>query len=348
MRILIDIAHPAHVHFFRLVIPELQNRGHKVAVTIRNTNIISKLLKNFDIPYTSLTTKGTRHLLAPYRLIMRDFLLWKYCLKFKPDLLTGIGGTFISHVGFMLRKPSILWDDTEHHKLNHRLAWPFATAIYSPDCYTLPPIKKQRLYPGCHELAYLHPNNFTPVKETIKKLGINPDEKYCIIRLSAWMAHHDIGQHGIQQNKTLDFAKTIEKYARVYISGEKGLPDELKKYQLNIPLHKIHHVMAFAYLCISEGATMASESAILGVPTIYINTLKLGYINMWENYGILKQTTDTEKALDYAIDSIKDPNSKNRANTICEKILSEKIDVKKFVVGTIENQLNTRLKSKLY
>ena len=346
MRILIDIAHPSHVHFFRLVITELENRGHKTAVTIRDTNIISKLLNNFGIPYTSLTPKGTHRLLAPYRLIMRDFLLWKYCLKFRPDILVGIIAPFTPHVGFVLRKPSLIWEDTEHNKLNHRLAWPFATAIYSPDCYTLPPIKKQHLYAGCHELAYLHPNNFTPDKETVKKLGINPDEKYCIIRLSAWMAHHDVGQHGIQQNKTLDFVKTIEKYARVYMSGEKGLPDELKKYQLNIPLHKIHHVMAFAELCISEGATMASESAILGVPTIYINTLKLGYINMWENYGILKQTTDTNKALEYAVDSLEDPNSKNKANTIREKMLSDKIDVKKFVIDTIENQLNSRLKAK--
>jgi len=346
MRILIDIGHPSDVHFFHNAIKKLKDRGHKVAVTIRDTNITSKLLKSFNIPYTSLTPKGTHRLLGPFRLIMRDFLLWKYCLKFKPDLLTGINGAFVTHVGFMLRKPSILWEDTEHYKLMHRLAWPFATAIYSPDCYTLPPIKKQRLYPGCHELAYLHPNNFTPDKKTVKNLGINPDEKYCIIRLCAWMAHHDIGQHGIQQNKTLDFVKTVEKYARVYISGEKGLPDELKKYQLNTPLHQVHHVMAFADLCISEGATMASESAILGVPTIYINTLKLGYINMWENYGILKQTTDTEKALEYAVDSLKDPNSKNKVNTIREKILSDKIDVKKFIIDTIENQLNYRLKAK--
>ncbi len=346
MKILIDIAHPSHVYFFRLIKTELENRGHTTAVTIRDTNITSQLLKNFDIPYISLTPGSTHRLLAPYRLFMRDFMLWKYCLKFKPDILVGMIAPFVPHVGFLLRKPSLIWEDTEHNKLNHRLTWPFATAIYIPDCYTLPPIKKQHLYAGCHELAYLHPNNFTADKETVKHLGIDPDEKYCIIRLSAWMAFHDIGQHGIQQNKTLDFIKTIEKHTRVYISGEKGLPDELKKYQLNIPLHKIHHVMAFADLCISEGATMASESAILGVPTIYVNTLKLGYINMWEDYGILKQTTDTDKALEYAIGSLEDPDSKKSANAVRERILHDKIDVKNFVIDTIENHLNSGLEPK--
>ena len=46
MRILIDIAHPSHVYFFRLIKTELENRGHTTAVTIRDTNIISQLLRN--------------------------------------------------------------------------------------------------------------------------------------------------------------------------------------------------------------------------------------------------------------------------------------------------------------
>ena len=33
MRILIDILHPAHVHFFRPFIGEMQARGHEIRVT---------------------------------------------------------------------------------------------------------------------------------------------------------------------------------------------------------------------------------------------------------------------------------------------------------------------------
>ena len=47
MNILIDIIHPAHVHFFRHAISEFEKRGHKVAVTARQKDVTIELLAVF-------------------------------------------------------------------------------------------------------------------------------------------------------------------------------------------------------------------------------------------------------------------------------------------------------------
>jgi predicted glycosyltransferase len=81
---------------------------------------------------------------------------------------------------------------------------------------------------------------------------------------------------------------------------------------------------------------MISESAVLGVPGVYINTLKLGYINMHEKYGLVKQTTDTDEALKLCLDFLTDKNVKTRCGLARQKLLNEKIDVTQYLVETIE------------
>ena len=59
MNILVDMVHPAHVHFFRHAIGELQQRGHNVAVTARaKKDITIELLEGFVISYTTVSTAG--------------------------------------------------------------------------------------------------------------------------------------------------------------------------------------------------------------------------------------------------------------------------------------------------
>jgi predicted glycosyltransferase len=336
MRILIDITHPAHVHFLRNAREELQKRGHVVAVTAREKDVALKLLDNYKIPYTTLSKKSDSKFALIGEMIIRDVRLWNFCRKFKPDILTGISAIFAAHVGWLLRKPVVVWDDTETATSAHRITYPFVTAVYSPDCYLKTFGKKHHLYPGCHELAYLHPNRFTPDIEVVKSVGINPEERYCIIRFVSWQAHHDIGQHGFDNSQKLSFMKEISKYARPYITSEAELPEELKPYQLKIPIHEIHHVMAFASLYVGEGVTMASESAVLGVPAVYVNTMKIGYIDMHARYGLLKKTTDTHQALQYCLDLLGDPETKDKCRMAREKLLADKIDVTDYIVDTIE------------
>ena len=51
MNILVEIAHPAHVHFFSRAIQRLGKMGHNVSVITRNKDITNRLLDTLHIPY---------------------------------------------------------------------------------------------------------------------------------------------------------------------------------------------------------------------------------------------------------------------------------------------------------
>ncbi|HEG44140.1 MAG TPA: DUF354 domain-containing protein [Phycisphaerales bacterium] len=336
MRVLVDIIHPAHVHFFRNAIIQWRSKGHDVAITSRQKDVTESLLENYGLEHVCLSksAKGLGGLFI--ELISRDIKLLEFCRKFKPDVLTGISGMFVSHIGKLIGKPAIVFDDTEHQRKAHLITWPLATQVHSPDCYLKKAVTKQRLYNGFHELAYLAPKYFTPDKEVVRSLGIEPDERYCILRLVSWQAHHDVGQHGFAGDNMITILKKISDYARAYLCVEGQCPEELRQYQLTIPVHQIHHVLAFSSLVAGEGATMISEAAVLGVPAVYINTLKLGYINMLEQYGLVKQTIDSDEALEYSLDLLRDDNSLKRCQEAKEKMLADKIDMTEYIVQTVE------------
>ncbi len=336
MKILVEITHPAHIHFFRNAIGEWKSHGHTVAVTARDKEMTLELLKLYGIEHTVLSSIGKGKLSLFYELVERDFKLWRFCREFRPDVLTAVGGVFAAHVGRLIRKPVVVWDDTEHAGISHKMTFPFATSIQTPDCYTKKLGAKQVSYPGCHELAYLHPSRFTPDADIVKSLGIEPDEKYCLIRFVSWQAHHDVGQKGFDKNAKVKFVERIAEYGRPLITSESELPAELEKYRLKVPVHQIHHIMAFADLCITEGATMASESALLGVPVIYINTLTAGTIKEFEKYELMKRITDTDEALEYAVVLLENADTAQNSKKSLAEFLENRIDVTKYIAETIE------------
>ena len=88
MRVLFDIVHPAHVHFYRHLIAELDADGHATTVVARDTDVTCALLDAFGIPYT--TVAGTsrpglaRHALE---LVRRDIALARIARRFRADVI---------------------------------------------------------------------------------------------------------------------------------------------------------------------------------------------------------------------------------------------------------------------
>ncbi len=311
-----------------------------MAVTAREKDVTIQLLANYEIPFTRLSKMGSGKISLLGEMLVRDTRLLRFCRRFRPDILTAISGVYAAHVGWLLRKPVVVWDDTEAATAAHKITYPFVSAVHSPDCFQASLGEKHHLYAGLHELAYLHPNRFTPDSKVVQGLGMDPTQKYCIIRLVSWQAHHDAFQHGLAARDRLRFVGEIARYARPYITSESPLPADLEPYRLNIPVHQIHHVTAFAALYVGEGATMASESAILGVPSVYVNTLRAGTIDMLAGYGLIKQTADTHEALKFCVDWLSDPAARQKCTDARRKLLADKIDVTKYIVATIESYLS--------
>lgn len=338
MKVLIDINHPAHVHLFKHFAWDMQAKGHKVFFTTRKKEVTIDLLSQYGFDYESFGNHYKSMWAKMWGFAKFDTLLLKRALQFKPDLFLTMGGMYASHVAWLLRKPHIALDDTEHAKEHHMMYVPFTDVCLNPVCFHKDfGTKKQIFYKGWHELAYLHPNRFKPNSDVYQFLGIEPSQPFVILRFVSWDASHDLAQKGLTMEAKIQLVKEISKRCKVFISSEKSLPEELKEYQIKIPPHRMHDVLAFAKLFIGEGSTMASECACLGTPAIYINSLEVGYCTEQEHYGLVYNYRQPQGVIEKAIELLDTPNLKEQMVANRQKMLSEKIDVSAFIVWFVEN-----------
>ena len=337
MKILIDIGHPAHVHYFRNFIKIMENKGHKFLITSRNKEIEHYLLNSYNIPFIG-RGKGEKSVFGKIIYLLKaDYLIFKYALKFKPDIFLSFGSTYAGHVAFLRKKQHIAFDDTEHAKYEHLMYKPFTNVILTPSCFNKNMGKKQIRFDGYMELCYLHPNRFTPDASVLDLLEVKQDEKYVIMRFVSWNASHDIGQSGLNIERKHEIVKELSKYAKVFISSEGELPEDLQKYQIKTHPEKMHDALAFATLFVGEGATMASECACLGTPAIYVNSLTAGTLEEQERYRLLFGFRNSEGVIEKAIELLNTPNLKQEFQQRRQKMLSDKIDVTAFMVWFVEN-----------
>lgn len=294
MRILFNLTHPAHVLFFKYVIPMLRGRGHEIKITTRRKDVTVELLEELGWECELLTTAGGNPLSLFLEMLVHVARLVLVVLRYKPTLIIGKHAVYGCQVGWLLRIPSITFDDTDDAKLQQRLSFPFATKVYTSPGY--PRLsRKQTDLPGCAPLAYLHPDRFKADVDVLKPMGLSK-RKYTIIRLVSWQASHDIGESGFESTGVSKLVDRIDAISKVVISSESVLPETLREYALNTPANHFVHVLANARLYIGEGCITAAEAVVLGVPTILVNSRKLAYVEEFKSLGLLWQVENSEEA----------------------------------------------------
>jgi len=338
MRILVDILHPAHVHFFRNFIIEMQKRGHKVLVTSRKKDVALNLLKEYGIKYDCISNIGKGKISLLWELVYRSFKLYNIARKFKPDVMVGVMGASITLVGRMLGIPAIVFYNNENATLTNWYAYPLAKCVVTSSSYATRVNGRHITYPGYHEFAYLHPKRWKPAPGKLKKIGINPKEKYILVRFVSWQASHDVGEKGLSDKRKV--VDSLSKYGRVYITSETGLPNDLRKYVLRIKDKKdLFDVINNATLVFGEGATIASEAAMLGVPVVYVNSLQLGYLKeLQKDYSLVYNYKKQKEGLKKALELLKKKNLKQEFQKRRKKMINDKIDVTKWMIDFIEKK----------
>lgn len=298
MRVLFDISHPAHVHFFRPAIRRFSEAGHELRIASRDKDIALALLDAYGIPHTVLSKAPAEKSLVGFASEMTTHCgrLFALARHFRPDVMLQIAGTFIAPVGKALRIPTVAFYDTEFARLSNAISYPLLTHICTPECYEGSAGKHQVRYPGYHELAYLHPDEFTPDPSVLARYGLTPDTKYALIRFVGMGALHDYEEEGFSAEDKRRLVQALLPHARVFISSEAPLPPDLEPYASPFRFEDIHHVMAFAALVAGESATMASEAAVLGVPALFISRAGRGYTNEQEHlYGLVYNFKPAER-----------------------------------------------------
>ena len=326
---------------------ELGSRGHEITITLREKDIARDLLDEYGLSYEILSKKKTGLGLA-VEFVQRGVELWRVVERFRPHFLAGVMGPSIAAVGRLRRvlgrdraRVAVFYD-TEIAKLTNVFAYPLADYVCTPDCYQGVVRGRHVRYPGYHELAYLHPNRFTPDKEVVRRAGVDPEAPYFVVRFVSYEASHDLGTRGLALGRKVELVHALAAQGRVLVSSEGPLPAELEAYRTRIPVQDIHHVLAFSRLLVGESATMASECAVLGVPSIYVSPLGRGYTDEEETrYGLVKNFTGARFGDDFVAAAralAVDPELAARARDARKRLLADKVDVTAWMLEFFERE----------
>ena len=342
-RFLFYLGHPAHYHNIAKAAEVLTERGHQIILVAREKDVLFKLLENtpWTVEYLK-ARKGQSKAALVKTILSREGKMWRLVRKYKPDLLVGTD-IVITHVGRALKVPSLVLneDDAKEVPFLAKFGFKYASAVLSPDSCNIAPFEHKKVsYPGYHELAYLHPNHFTPDPKRVEALS--PDGKpYFILRFAELSAHHDEGRTGITTTLANEIIAQLLPLGRVYITSERKLEPEFEKHRILIKPKDIHHALFGARMYIGDSQTMAAEAAVLGTPAIRFNDFvgKLGYLEELEHrFGLTKGiTTDhPEELLETLKDWLGKPDLEEQWDRKRTHMLKETIDVCAFFVWFFE------------
>ena len=345
MRILVYLGHPAHFHLYKNVIANWKTNGHQVLILIKKKDILEDLLISAGFSYHNILSEGRKdsQLGIMVGVLKRAYRLMIFCIKHKPDILTGtsVENSFVSK---LLKIPSVNVneDDADVVPLYAKLSYPTATEILNPRvCESGKWNKKAIKYNSYQELAYLHPNHFTADKKVLQKY-FSLNKPFFILRFAKLNAHHDKGIQGINTEIAQHLIELLNPHGSVYITSERELEPQFEQYRIKINPLDMHHVMAFAQMYIGDSQTMAAEAGVLGVPFVRFNDFvgRIGYLRELEEiyqlgYGV--KTNEVERLYQVVEELIDMPNRTEVFEERRQKMLSEKIDYAKFLLWFIEN-----------
>lgn len=361
MNILIDIVHPAHVHLLRNFYHEITGKGHKVVVTCKHIPSAMQLLDMYGIPYIYLGEKKDNIVLKALEQVWYNMKLLRIARREKCTIAVGSSIT-LAHIAalskwslFRKRINAILLDDDDDkvEPLYAKYGHPFADVVLSPQD-TPRVTQKVIYYPAYHELAYLHPNRFTPDSSVLDDAGIHYErdakgnvvnvEPYFVMRFNAFKAHHDVGVVGLTIENKRRMVQLLSQHGKVFITTERNIDEEFLPYQLRVPQDKVHSLLYYATMFVGDSQTMTSEAAVLGTPSIRCNTFvgRIHYLEEEEHryhltYGFRPENSEAmfarvDELLAMGTADLKKEWEKRRA-----VLLSEKIDYTAFLVWFVEN-----------
>jgi predicted glycosyltransferase len=340
-KLLIEVGHPAHVHQFKYLYQELTKLSWDVKFVAKDKDIVLYLLEKYGIPFFKLGKTSPKIARKILSIPAIDLKYHKFVKSFKPDLIISRVSPYSGHVSFINRIPHISFTDTENVQLLDLISAPFANYIFTSTSFKRDYGKKQIRYPGTHELAYLHPNRFTPDSKILKDLMISNEERFFILRFVNWSAHHDIGHKGLKLEQKINLVDELNKYGKVFITAEGDIPKQLEKFKIRISPESVHDALYFATMYIGESSTMAEEAAVLGTPSIYISTSAtlFGVIEDLQQAALLQyyHPDNFLQIMDDIKMKLTSSDLKISSSKDLKHFLQKKIDVTAFMVWLVVN-----------
>ncbi|MCX6290209.1 MAG: DUF354 domain-containing protein [Bacteroidetes bacterium] len=344
MKLLVYLGHPAHFHLFKETIKNFREEKHEVVIVIKSKDVLEKLLQEAGMNYINLSAKPRKD--GKFNIAVSFFQrltqLSRIIRKEHPDKLAGSAAE-LALLGKLHRIPSFIFfeDDFEIAPSFAYIAGPLATKLVCPQCCSAWKWNDKKIgYESYHELAYLHPDHFTPDPGKVKKI-FKEGEKNFILRFAQLNAYHDEGKSGITTEIAQQLISRLLPHGNVFITSERPLEQQFEKYRISINALDMHDALAFADLYIGDSQTMTAEAAVLGTPALRFNDFvgQLSYLEELEHrygltYGI--KSHEPEKLLSKLDELLSIPGLKQEWNLRRKKMLNEKINLALFMTKLLE------------
>ena len=315
---------------------EKWERGHEILFTASDKDVVKYLLDYYNFNYRVLGSYGKSLYEKLANIPSLDYRMYKSVKNFNPDMF--IGSVRAGHVSKILRKHTINFDDDGYGIFYN---YPFLDAIVGFSGFKKSGRKIVKIN-GYKELAYLGGEYYKPNIDVIRSAGLSENDDYVLLRFVDWSAYHDVGKRGFTLESKIGLIQELEKHAQVFISSESPLPRKLLKYHIPVTPEKIHDLLYHAKLFVSDSQTMTTEAAILGTPAIRSNSF-VGHNDMHNftelemRYKLVYNIREANVATQKAIELLQQDGLKKVWSERREKLLSEKIDVTKFMIWFVEN-----------
>ena len=339
MNFLFDLNHPAHFHLFKNVILSLKQNGNNVLITARPKDVLISLLESSGIPFIPLK-KSNNRVFDNIQNVTSLIIIFK---ENKIDLAIGVSA-IIAQASIFSSIKSIVFDDDDitATRLFAMMSHTFANHVISPILLQKERNRKKDIFHhSLHELAYLHPSHFVPNDKILDDYHLDKNQFYSIIRLSALKAQHDVGEKGISRKQSLEIIEILSLKGKVLISSEKELSADLRKFSIIKP-QDFHDLLSFSSILVCDSQTVASEAAVLGVPSVRINTFvgRISYLEELEHKYHLTfgfRPSNFDLAIKKIEQIINQEDRRVFSQQKREKLLTDKIDLTAFMVWFIEN-----------
>lgn len=339
MRFLIDIVHPAHVHFFRHIRDELEARGHETLVVGRDKDVTLPLLRAFDIPHRTHGASGHTSMVGQAReLLSRVLFLAARARDIGADAILTRNPAGVQAARLARTTGIFDTDDGTAVGIHFAAAKPFAHVITTPDCLDQDHGRRHVTYPSYKALAYLHPDRFDPDPAIRDELGLAAGERLFLVRFVAHDASHDGQIEGLDEQTKVTVVERLADHGRVVITSESPLSDRLEPHRLQVGPDRIHDIIAAAALTVGDSQTIAAESACLGTPAIRLSSFsgRVDYLTEMEHrYGLVTNyRPGDEAALLTSIDEAVGDLDALEAAALAghSRLLEEKVDLTSWYV----------------
>ncbi|MEZ0320170.1 MAG: DUF354 domain-containing protein [Pyrobaculum sp.] len=264
-KLLSDALTPKQARIAAVLYKEGRRRGIELIITCREYFHLSDVLKMYDVPYVCIGKYGA----SLYEKLIYGIERQRALAEVAKDVdgYVGFPSPDATRVVFGLGKPLVVLNDTPHATHVNRLVLPLAEVLVAPVAVPVEvwkPYCPRRVVTFEGVFEYMWVSRFKPNPSVVKSVGLEPGGYVVLRPEESYAAYYkwntaQVRRAFVELIRSMGYVVVnIPRYADQIIDGAVNLTKAIDHLQLAY----------FSAGVVTGGATMATEAALLGVPSL--------------------------------------------------------------------------------